>query len=187
MPTPGIAGILTWAWASSPRVYLLVPCFVFHLPGDIFMLDALIFSAPQQPLSLPPQFSLLPPSPLYIPAPPFLVLFPCPHLCRAAPPFRLFFSPDLRSRSLVLSLAWVHLCSCVLSDPRYADPRPWVRGPCVRVSFAPHLPASRRPPPPSGTALPYCRGAVHCAGTVNRWTPSWRDKTASASATNPSD
>lgn len=126
----------------------------------------------------------------------FASLHPCPSFpgsvslpppLRAAPPFCLFFSPGLRSRSLVLSLAPVHHCSCVLSDPHYAGPRPWVRGPCVHASFASHLPAARRPPPPSGTALPYCRGAVHCAGTVNRWTPSWRDKTAGAGATSPSD
>lgn len=187
MPTSGIAGILTWAWASSSQVYLLIPCFVFHLPGDIFMLDApFFFCSPATTVSATPSLSTASFASLH-PCPSFPGSVSLPPPLRAAPPFCLFFSPDLRSRSLVLSLAWVHLCSCVLSDPRYAGPRPWVRGPCVRASFAPHLPASRRPPPPSGTALPYCRGAVHCAGTVNRWTPSWRDKTASAGATSPSD
>lgn len=146
-----------------------------------------LFSALQQPLSLLSQlFSLLLLSLLSIPAPPFLALFPAPTSARS-PPFCLFFSPGLRSSCLILSLAPVHLCSCVPSDPCYAGPRPWVRGPCVRASLAPQPPASRSPPPPAGTALPYCRGAVHCAGTVNRWTPSWRDKTAAAAVASPSD
>lgn len=120
------------------------------------MLDAPFFSAPQQPLSLPPQLSLLPLSPLSIPAPPFLVLFPCPHLCVLHRPFACFsllicalarwFSPSL-------GCIFAAASSWILVTPAR------VRG-CAAPASAHHShpicqpPGARLPPP-----VPHCRTA----------------------------
>jgi hypothetical protein len=157
MPTSRLAGILTWAWASSLLVYLLVPYCVPPSWGHLYVGCTFFFPpALQQPLSLLPQFSLLFLSLLSIPAPPFLALFPCPHLCALHRPFACFsllvcvlahwFSPSLRciiaaaSSRILITPARVRGCAAPAS---------------THLSHPICQPLGARLPPP----VPHCRTA----------------------------
>lgn len=94
-------------------------------------------------------------------------------------------SPSLRPRRRPSSLRAPPSRACAplwLRPSRHPPPRPRPRVPAPLAS----RPRPRPRPSPAGTALPYCRGAVHCARAVSRWTPSCRDKTAGAGAASPS-